>query len=167
MPCDSPTYDYYGGDRVGHNLYANCLLALHADTGKLAWHFQATHHDIWDYDLCAQPVLCDVKQRSVRLPGQLQAPPDGQGVFVDTRTARDLAQTIPAVAQISKQGFVYVLNRETGKPLFGIEERRTPQSCASGEYPALSQPIPYKPAPFVRQSMTPDELSTVTPEHHA
>lgn len=167
VPCDSPTYDYYGGDRVGHNLYANCLLALHADTGKLAWHFQATHHDIWDYDLCAQPVLCDVKQRSVRLPGQLQAPPDGQGVFVDTRTARDLAQTIPAVAQISKQGFVYVLNRETGKPLFGIEERRTPQSCAPGEYPALSQPIPYKPAPFVRQSMTPDELSTVTPEHHA
>ncbi len=167
VPSDSPTYDYYGGDRVGDNLYANCLLALDADTGELAWHFQATRHDIWDYDLCAQPVLCDLKQRSAPVPGQPQATRDGQGIFVDSRTARDLAQTVPAVAQVSKQGFLYVLNRETGKPLFDIEERAVPQTCAPGEYPAQTQPMPSKPAPFVRQSMAPDELSTVTPEHHA
>lgn len=167
VPSDSPTYDYYGGDRVGDNLYANCLLALDADTGNLAWYFQATHHDIWDYDLCAQPVLCDLKQRAAGVPGRPQAPRDGEEIFVDSRTARDLAQTVPAVAQISKQGFVYVLNRESGEPLFDIEERAVPQTCAPGEYPSLTQPVPSKPAPFVRQSMAPDELSMVTPEHHA
>ena len=167
VPSDSPTYDYYGGDRVGDNLYANCLLALDADTGNLAWYFQATHHDIWDYDLCAQPVLCDLQQRSTSVPGRPQANRDDRGIFVDSRTALDLAQTVPAVAQISKQGFVYVLNRETGEPLFDIEERAVPQTCAPGEYPSLTQPVPSKPAPFVRQSMAPGELSTVTPEHHA
>ena len=140
VPTDSPTYDYYGGDRAGDNLYANCLLALDASTGEYRWHFQATHHDIWDYDLCAQPVLCDIRR--------------------DGRIVR-------AVAQISKQGFLYVLERATGKPLFDIEERPVPQHCAPGEAPAATQPIPSKPAPFVRQSMTPDELSAVTPEHNA
>lgn len=137
-PTDSPTYDYYGGDRAGDNLYSNCVLALDALTGERRWHFQATHHDIWDYDLCAQPVLCDFRR-------------DGQAV--------------PAVVQVSKQGFLYVLNRETGEPLFEIEERPAPQHCAPGEKPSATQPIPSRPAPFVRQSMTPDELSTVTPEH--
>ena len=140
VPTDSPTYDYYGGDRAGDNLYSNCVLALDAETGDYRWHFQATHHDIWDYDLCAQPVLCDVRA-------------DGG--------------TIPAVAQVSKQGFLYLLNRLTGEPLFDVEERPVPQHSAPGEQPSPTQPIPSKPLPFVRQSMTPDELSTVTPEHHA
>ena len=140
VPTDSPTYDYYGGDRAGDNLYSNCVLALDAATGEYRWHFQATHHDIWDYDLCAQPVLCDIRR-------------DGR--------------TIPAVAQVSKQGFLYVMHRETGEPLFDVEERPVPQHCAPGETPAATQPIPSKPAPFVRQSMTPDELSTVTAEHSA
>lgn len=139
VPTDSPTYDYYGADRAGDNLYSNCVLALDAATGEYVWHFQATHHDIWDYDLCAQPVLCDIRR-------------DGG--------------TVPAVVQTSKQGFVYVLHRETGEPLFDIDEVPVPQHCAPGEQPAATQPVPAKPAPFVRQSMSPDELSTVTPEHH-
>ena len=140
VPTDSPTYDYYGADRAGDNLYSNCVLALNAASGEYAWHFQATHHDIWDYDLCAQPVLCDIRR-------------DGA--------------TIPAVVQTSKQGFVYVLHRLTGEPLFDIEETPVPQHGAPGEQPAATQPIPAKPGPFVRQSMSPDELSAVTPEHHA
>lgn len=140
VPTDSPTYDYYGGDRAGDNLYSNCVLALDGSSGGYRWHFQATHHDIWDYDLCAQPVLCDL------------------------RTERG---AIPAVAQVSKQGFVYVLDRVTGRPLFDVEERAVPQRCAPGERPSPTQPIPSKPAPFVRQSMRPDELSSVTPEHRA
>lgn len=140
VPTDSPTYDYYGGDRAGDNLYANCLLALDAATGDYLWHFQATHHDIWDYDLCAQPVLCDIRRNG---------------------------QAVAAVAQVSKQGFLYVLDRVTGEPLFDIEERPAPQHCAPGERPSATQPIPTKPAPFVRQSMSPEELSTVTPEHNA
>lgn len=140
VPTDSPTYDYYGADRAGNNLYSNCVLALDAASGEYAWHFQATHHDIWDYDLCAQPVLCDIRRDGV---------------------------AVPAVVQTSKQGFVYVLHRETGEPLFEIKETPAPQHCAPGEQPAATQPIPVKPAPFVRQSMSPDELSTVTPAHHA
>ncbi len=140
VPTDSPTYDYYGGDRAGDNLYSNCVLALDAATGAYRWHFQATHHDIWDYDLCAQPVLCDIHREG---------------------------DTIPALAQVSKQGFIYVLDRMTGEPLFDIVERPAPQHGVPGEHPAATQPIPSKPAPFVRQSMTPGELSTVTSEHHA
>ena len=140
VPTDSPTYDYYGADRAGDNLYSNCVLALDASSGSYRWHFQATHHDIWDYDLCAQPVLCDVHR-------------DGRAV--------------PALAQVSKQGFLYVLHRGTGEPLFDIEERPVPQHCAPGEAPSATQPFPSKPAPFVRQSMAAYELATVTPEHHA
>ncbi len=140
VPTDSPTYDYYGGDRAGDNLYANCVLALDAGSGAYRWHFQATHHDIWDYDLCAQPVLCDIERHGRRIPG---------------------------LAQVSKQGFLYVLDRTSGKPLFDIKERPVPQHCAPGERPAPTQPFPAKPAPFVRQAMTPDELATVTPEHTA
>jgi quinoprotein glucose dehydrogenase len=140
VPTDSPTYDYYGGDRGGDNLYSNCVLALEMETGKLRWHFQVSHHDIWDYDMPAQPVLCDIRQGD---------------------------STISAVAQITKQGFIFVLNRKTGEPVFGVEERAVPQKCAPGEQPAATQPFPLKPAPFVRQSATLDELATVTPEHHA
>ena len=140
VPTDSPTYDYYGADRAGDNLYSNCVLALDAASGEYVWHFQATHHDIWDYDLCAQPVLCDIRRGGL---------------------------AVPAVVQTSKQGFVYVLHRETGEPLFDITETPAPQHCTPGEQPAATQPIPAKPTPFVRQSMSPDELSTVTPAHHA
>lgn len=140
VPTDSPTYDYYGADRAGDNLYSNCVLALDAETGDRKWHFQATHHDIWDYDLCAQPMLFDMLQ-------------DGERV--------------PMLAQTSKQGFVYVLNRETGEPIFGVDEKPVPQAAAPGEVPSPTQPIPRKPGPFVRQAMTPDELSDATPEHRA
>ncbi len=140
VPTDSPTYDYFGGDRAGANLYSNCVLALDAYSGEYRWHFQATHHDIWDYDLCAQPVLCDIRRQE---------------------------RTVPAVVQSSKQGFLYVLNRDTGETLFPVEERAVPQTCVPGERPAATQPIPTRPAPFVRQSMSIEELSTVTPDHNA
>ncbi len=140
VPTDSPTYDYYGGDRAGDNLYSNCVLALDGATGKLLWHYQVTHHDIWDYDLPAQPVLFDIRR-------------DGE--------------TIPALAQITKQGFVFVLNRVTGEPVFDVEERPVPTHGVPGEVPSPTQPVPTKPAPFVRQGMTLDEFSTVTPEHNA
>ena len=140
VPTDSPTYDYYGGDRAGDNLYANCVLALEVTTGKLIWHFQTSHHDIWDYDLPAQPVLIQVRRGT---------------------------QQIPAVAQITKQGFVFVLDRLTGEPLFPVEERSVPASHLPAEVTSPTQPFPTKPAPFARQSMTLDELSTVTTEHHA
>ncbi len=140
VPTDSPTYDYYGGDRAGDNLYSNCVLALDAATGARKWHFQATRHDIWDYDLCAQPVLFDIRRGN---------------------------ETIPALAQVSKQGFLYALNRKNGEPIFGMDERPAPQTAVPGEKPAATQPVPRKPAPFVRQTMTADELSTATPEHYA
>ncbi len=167
VPTDSPTYDYFGGDRVGDNLYANCVLALDASTGDLRWHFQATHHDIWDYDLCAQPMLCEIQQRSAAYPPTTRPSPSSSESIVDAQTARALADRIPAVVQTSKQGFIYVLHRETGEPVFEVNERPVPQTCVPGEVPALTQPVPSKPAPFVRQSMRKDELSKVTPEHHA
>ena len=140
VPTDSPTYDYYGGDRAGDNLYSNCILALDAATGERKWHFQTTHHDIWDYDLPAQPVLFDIDREGGR---------------------------VPALAQITKQGFVFVLNRVTGDPLFPIEERPVPGAGAPGEQPSPTQPVPSKPPPIARQGMTMDELSAVTPEHNA
>jgi len=140
VPTDSPTYDYYGGDRAGDNLYSNCILALDASSGKLLWHYQVTHHDIWDYDLPAQPVLFDIERGGER---------------------------VPALAQVTKQGFVFVLNRVSGEPIFPIEERPVPTNCVPGEHPSPTQPIPTKPAPIARQGMTPDEFSTVTPEHNA
>lgn len=137
LPVGSPAYDFYGGDRKGQNLFGNSLVALDAATGKLVWYFQAVHHDIWDYDLPAQPVLFTW----------------GGG-----------RRRVPAVAPVTKMGFVFVLDRLTGKPLFLVEERAVPQSNVPGEATWPTQPFPVKPPPLARQSMTRAEVSRVTPE---
>jgi quinoprotein glucose dehydrogenase len=132
FPTGSPTYDYYGADRVGVNLFANTLLALDARTGKRLWHFQAVHHDLWDYDLTAAPQLLTVKH---------------EGKLVDV------------VAQSSKQGFLYVLDRVTGKPLWPIEERAVAKSEMPGEQAWPTQPFPTVPPPFARQKMTAEDVN--------
>jgi membrane-bound PQQ-dependent dehydrogenase (glucose/quinate/shikimate family) len=137
LPVASPAYDFYGADRKGKNLYGNCVVALDAATGAVRWHFQTVHHDVWDYDLPAQPVLVTVRHGG-----------------------RDIA----AVAQVTKMGFVFLLDRDTGKPLFPVEERPVPKSAVPGEETWPTQPFPVKPAPLSRQTMTRDEVSTVTPE---
>ncbi|HET8547177.1 MAG TPA: PQQ-binding-like beta-propeller repeat protein [Bryobacteraceae bacterium] len=140
VPLTSPATDIYGGDRAGANLFADSLVALDCNTGRRRWHFQTVHHNIWDYDLPAQPV-----QFTMRRGGR----------------------NIDAVAQITKTGFVFVFDRATGKPLFDIEERPVPKSPIAGEQAWPTQPFPLKPPPFARQSMTRDELTTVTPESRA
>lgn len=137
LPIGSPSYDFYGGDRKGQNLYGNSLVALNASTGKLLWHYQMVHHDIWDYDLPAQPTLVAVR-----------------------RGGRD----IDAVAQVTKMGFVFVLDRITGKPLFPVEERPVPQSVIPGEATWPTQPFPLKPPPLSRLAVLQSEISDVTPE---
>jgi len=124
---------------VGNDLYANCLLALDAATGKMVWHFQGVHHDIWDRDFPSQPALVTVMH-------------DGKRV--------------DAVAQTTKQGFVFVFDRVTGQPLFPIEERPFPASTVPGEVASKTQPIPLAPAPYARQSLTAEMLTTRTPEAH-
>lgn len=140
LPLTSPAYDYYGGDRKGAGLYGDSLVALDAATGKRIWHFQTVHHNIWDYDLPAQPSLVTV-----------------------TRDGKPVA----AVAQVTKTGFTFLFDRQTGKPLFDIEERGVPASGVPGEQAWASQPFPLKPPPYERQSMTAEELTDVTPESRA
>jgi len=125
VPTGSAAPDFYGGIRKGSNLYANCLLALNANTGERLWHFQFTHHDIWDRDPPAPPNLLMVERESKK---------------------------IPVVAQVTKQGYVYVFDRMTGEPLFEIEERPMPKSSLEGEEAWPTQPFPTKPKPFARQS---------------
>jgi quinoprotein glucose dehydrogenase len=137
LPLTSPSYDPYGGDRKGQNLYGDSVVAVDCATGKRKWHFQTVHHDLWDYDLPAQPVLVTVQR-------------DGQPVA--------------AVAQVTKTGFVFVLDRNTGKPLFPVEERPAPKSRIPGEQAWPTQPFPVLPPPFARQAMKPDDLTDVTPE---
>jgi quinoprotein glucose dehydrogenase len=140
LPLGAPTWDRYGGDRKGANLYSSSIVAADAKTGKYLWHFQLVHHDIWDYDAEAAPTLIDVKQGG---------------------------KTIPAVAVVSKVGMLFLLDRVTGKPIYGVEERPVPASDAPGEAAWPTQPFPLKPAPFARQSMTMDDIAKVTPEHEA
>ncbi len=137
LPIGSPSYDFYGADRKGQGLFGNSLVALDAATGKLLWYYQMVHHDIWDYDVCAPPALVTVR-----------------------RNGKD----IPAVAQITKMGFVFVLDRLTGKPLFPVEERPVAQSQVPGEATWPTQPFPIKPPPLSRISVTMGDVSTVTPE---
>lgn len=139
-PTGSAVSDFYGFDRLGDDLYANCLLALDATTGKMVWHFQGVHHDIWDRDFPSPPALVTVMRDGKR---------------------------IDAVAQATKQGFVFVFDRATGTPLFPIEERPFPQSTVPGERASKTQPIPLAPAPYARQLLTADMLTTRTPEAHA
>lgn len=129
----SPASDYYGGDRKGSNLYGNSVVALEAETGKLKWHFQVVHHDIWDYDLPPAPVLMDAR--------------------IDGRT-------VPILAQTGKVGYLYILNRVTGEPVFGIEEKPVPQSKVPGEFTSPTQPIPVKPPALGRTSYKPEDLVT-------
>jgi quinoprotein glucose dehydrogenase len=137
LPVGSPGYDFYGGDRKGKNLFGNSLVALDAQTGRLLWRYQMVHHDIWDYDLPAQPVLCTVNHGG---------------------------RAIPAVAQVTKMGLVFVLDRISGQPLFQVEERPVPRSEVPGEASWPTQPFPVKPPPLCRTSITRDEISKVTPE---
>jgi quinoprotein glucose dehydrogenase len=138
-PTGSAAFDFYGADRHGDNLFANTLLCLDAATGKRKWHFQAVRHDVWDRDFPSAPALVTIKR-------------DGK--------------TIDAVAQITKSGHVFVFERETGKPLFPIEERKVPTAGADGEKLAETQPMPLAPPAFARQVLTEDMLTRRTAEAH-
>jgi quinoprotein glucose dehydrogenase len=132
LPTGSAAPDFYGGERLGQNLYANSLVALRASTGAYVWHFQAVHHDLWDYDLPAQPALVTVH-----------------------RDGRD----VPAVIIVSKMGHMFVLDRRTGVPLFPVEERPVPASDVPGEEAWPTQPVPVRPPPLVPQRLTAADVS--------
>ena len=119
MPVSAPAANYWGGDRPGANLFANSIVAVDAETGKYRWHFQTVHHDIWDFDMPAPPVLVDITQNGRR---------------------------VPALASIGKSGYMFILNRVTGKPIFGVEERPVPKGDVPDEWYSPTQPFPVKPA---------------------
>jgi quinoprotein glucose dehydrogenase len=140
-PIGAPTSDYYGGDRKGANLYGNSVVALDVTTGKLKWHQQLVHHDIWDYDVPAAPTLIDVKRNG---------------------------KTTPAVAVMTKMSLVFIFDRVTGEPMFGVEERPVPQSGVPGEKTWPTQPFPLKPAPLARNTFDPaKDFYNLTPDHAA
>ncbi len=147
VPTGSAAFDFYGGNRKGQNLFANCLLALDARTGKRLWHFQAVHHDIWDRDFPAPPNLLTVTQNS----------PDGG-------PTHRRPQRIDAVAQVTKSGHVFVFDRVTGKPLFPIVETPVPKSDVPGEESWPTQPFPTRPAPFARQNFGEADLNPYSTE---
>ncbi len=140
MPFGAPSVDQYGGDRAGDNLFSTSLVAANANTGKYLWHFQVVHHDIWDADMTGAPALIDVKQGG---------------------------KTIPAVVAMDKTGMVFLLDRVTGKPIYGVEERPVPQSQVPLERSAKTQPFPVKPPPLARMTFSQDDIATVTPELEA
>lgn len=140
VPLGSPTSDFYGADRHGDGLYGNSLVALDAGTGKLKWYQQLVRHDLWDFDPAAAPIL-----------------------FETTYQGR----VVPAVAQITKMGLLFVFDRVTGKPLYGMEDRPVPQTTVPGEKTAATQPFPVKPPPLSRISFTKEEIYDATPEHAA
>jgi quinoprotein glucose dehydrogenase len=140
VPTGSAAFDFYGANRLGDDLFANCLIALNAETGERIWHFQGVRHDLWDRDFPSPPTLVTVNR-------------DGK--------------EIDAVAQTTKQGFVYLFDRVSGKPLFPIEYRKYPSSNVPGEIAAAEQPLPTKPVPFARQILSEDMLTNRTPEAHA
>jgi quinoprotein glucose dehydrogenase len=138
-PTGSPAFDFWGGNRVGKNLYGNSLLVIDAKTGKKVWHYQIVHHDLWDRDLPASPNLLELTINH---------------------------EKIPAVAQITKSGHVFLFHRETGKPIFPIEEHPFPPSDLMDEQAWPTQPIPTSPPPFARQAFKPKDVSTLSPETH-
>ena len=140
VPTGSAVFDFYGGDRIGNDLFADTLLALDANTGKRIWYFQGVHHDIWDRDFPAAPALVTVEH-------------DGKRV--------------DAVAQTTKQGYVYLFNRATGQSLFPIEEKKYPPSTVPGEVASPTQPLPTEPKPYARQLLTAEMLTNRTPAAHA
>jgi quinoprotein glucose dehydrogenase len=131
VPTGSPSPDYFGGERLGDNQWANSIVALNAETGKLVWGFQTVHHDLWDYDVASPPILFDVHQNG---------------------------KTIAAVGVGSKTGHFFILNRETGKPIFGVEERAVPQSDIPGEKSSPTQPFPLMPKPMAPEKVNPDDI---------
>jgi quinoprotein glucose dehydrogenase len=140
VPTGSPVFDFYGADRVGNDLFADTLLALDANTGKRLWHFQGVHHDIWDRDFPSPPALLTVRRKG---------------------------RCVDAVAQTTKQGYLYLFDRDTGTALFPIEEKPYPASEVPGEVTSPTQPKPSLPEPFTRQQLTEDMLTKRTPEAHA
>lgn len=139
VPTGSAAADYYGGNRKGDNLFANCLIALDANTGKRIWHYQIVHHDILDYDPPAPPNLVTLNRNGKK---------------------------IDAVVQVTKHGYVFVFERATGKPLFPIEERKVPPSDLPGEEASPTQPFPLKPAPFTRQTLTADDINPLAENYN-
>ena len=137
LPTGTPTNDYYGGMRPGANLFAESIIAVDVETGERVWHFQAVHHGLWDYDFPTAGNLLDIT--------------------VDGRV-------IKAIAQTSKQAFTYVLDRETGEPVWPIEERPVPQGDVPGEWYSPTQPFPTKPPAFDLQGVTEDDIIDFTPE---
>jgi glucose dehydrogenase len=143
LPIDGPASNYYGGDRPGANLFGNSIVAIDGDTGEYRWHFQLVHHDIWDFDNPPAPTLLDVTV-------------DGE--------------RIPALAQIGKSGWMFILNRATGEPIFGVDERPVAMGDVPGEWYSPTQPFPVKPGPLARMSFSVEDMVTAedtTPEHAA
>mgnify|MGYP003714262919 FL=1 len=138
-PTGSASFDFWGGNRTGSNLFANCIIAIDAETGQRLWHYQTVHHDLWDRDLPAPPNLVTVTHNGVK---------------------------IDAVAQVTKSGYVFLLDRDTGKPLFPVEERPVKKSDLKGEKAWPTQPFPLKPPPFARQHFSEDEITDISPEAH-
>ncbi|HUK32885.1 MAG TPA: PQQ-binding-like beta-propeller repeat protein [Vicinamibacterales bacterium] len=136
MPVAGPAANYWGGDRPGNNLFANSIVAVDANTGKYKWHFQTVHHDLWDSDMPSPPTLVDIRQNG---------------------------KTIPALASIGKTGYMFILNRETGKPIFGVEERPVPKGDVPGEWYSPTQPFPVKPPALTRVDFNKDR-DMVRPE---
>jgi quinoprotein glucose dehydrogenase len=140
IPTGSPAFDFYGGNREGANLFGNCLLALDASSGERIWHFQIVHHDIWDRDLPATPNLVTIKHNG---------------------------KEIDVVAQITKSGYVFIFNRETGEPIFQIEEQPVESSDLHGEQTWPTQPFPVKPPPFARQIIRKEDLTNISSKSQA
>ena len=140
LPVELPTHDYYGGDRPGNNLFSESIVAVEIKTGKRRWHYQLVHHGMWDMDIPCAPVLMDITVNG---------------------------RPVKALAQATKQAFLYVLNRETGEPVWPIEERPVPAGDAVGEWYSPTQPHPTKPAPYDGQGLTIDDLIDFTPELRA
>jgi quinoprotein glucose dehydrogenase len=143
IPIGGPAANFYGGDRPGKNLYGNSLVAVDANTGEYKWHFQTVHHDIWDIDLPAAPGIVDLKVNG---------------------------RTVPALTLTGKTGLMFILNRVTGQPIFGVEEREVPRGDVPGEWYSPTQPFPVKPRPLSRNSFSMDDLvraEDTFPEHVA
>jgi glucose dehydrogenase len=137
LPVGNAADSFYGADRKGSNLYSNSVIALDALTGKLRWYYQMVHHDLWDYDMNAPPALIEVKRNG---------------------------QIIPALAETNKMSLLFILDRRTGKPIFGVEERPVPKGDTPGEWYSPTEPFPVKPPPLSRTTMTKDDISRRTPE---
>ncbi|MDH3282615.1 MAG: PQQ-binding-like beta-propeller repeat protein, partial [Gammaproteobacteria bacterium] len=140
VPVEKVGNDYWGGEHHGNNLYSDSLVALDALTGEMKWFQQLVHHDIWDYDIAAAPTLIEVTRGD---------------------------EIIPAVVQMNKMGLVFIFHRDTGEPVFGMEERPVRQTTVAGEWTSPTQPFPLKPEPLTRTTMTRADLAKVTPEHEA